>query len=424
MSSYTSGGIQYPELPVNIQGLPQEITSDMRGRPIPTKTSQTFIMAQTQNVAGGSSTQIIVPYSMVYMNECYLKFNVSCIHTGDGADIANSFRLKGPASTGSACINQVVYQIGAQTIDVMNNYDEMSSMFEYHQTSPGFVAQDLSIASGAGQTWQGANPHVPGSITQFQVCVPMGGLLSKTVPLALFGSQNLVINILFNQYTRIFANVVANSTITGASFSNIQLVYQSIQCESDFINAQLQEIAAGKTFVHPFVSNLCQAYTSIAGQTTIPLAPNLKSLRCVCLSQVLSADLTNTLLANRRFSSYTGNPLSNILLYVDGNQVSFPLLQNGVIDIPSTFLESTRAISKLFDTQVIECSDAATYLTQGFFVGINLRKYHNDSMLMTGTKCATLQLYFNSTNANYTHFIHLFYDKLLLISANGIHVDF
>jgi hypothetical protein len=201
----------------------------------------------------------------------------------------------------------------------------------------------------------------------------------------------------------------------GYTVSNSQLVYDTLQVSSEYVNAIKMEMMKGALYqlnMHDFSTMTTQSQASF----NYMIGSNYSSLRAVLYTQVAATTATNTPIL------LTKNNQTNARLYLDGRQINnFDLSADSQI-----FCEFQRALGNMFDSSITsyigaEGTPPANRLLYGstlFAAGISTNRC-SDLMAMTGSACQNINLVVNSDGGAFNFYIVLLVDEILTIDGMG-----
>jgi hypothetical protein len=253
-------------------------------------------------------------------------------------------------------------------------------------------------------------------------CLPLLGLLGSQQAFPAWACQGtLQININWNTVAGAFALSDEAGPQTNAptafSISELSLVYDRVTVESDFISKMKADMMASNAkYVYNYTNYQNVTAPSVNGQNTINTGLNVSSLRGIVLSQVLTADLTATAVANKGYSLRNG--LSNFIVTLDGR-----IINNSQIDAVNApavaFAELQKCFNKVFDASVTDVSTKATYLTQSFCAGVSASRCA-EGLSFQGSPVAVVGVQATTTATTFTQYLIFISDYSLLIGSDGM----
>jgi hypothetical protein len=421
MSSYLTGQKQYP-LAAAVSDVPASLSSSGLPRPISSQKQLVSIASTTASQQAGGMVSFSIPTgpganAYLINNSMYLRCTIKPNQTGTVAANA-SFQLN--SQSASALINRITVQIGSQTINQINRYDYLHEILLTHATNRNYYEQDsLLLQYTTAPNSLCVSGSAPNSV---DVVIPLIVPLfnnEKSFPLFLLNAP-INIQIDLNQTKDvIFGNTGDFST--GYTVSNANLVFDTLQVSSEYVNAIKAEMMKGNLYqlnMHDYSTMTTQSVAAF----NYMIGANYSSLRGVLYTQVPSTTATTGLVLFQK------NNQTNCRLYLDGRQINnFDLSADSQI-----YAEFQRALGNMFDVQLTSylapeitgssitppLTARGYYTSRSFVAGISTNRV-SDYMAMTGSPCQNINLVVNSDGGAFNFYIVLLVDEILTIDAMG-----
>jgi len=413
MSQIQFGSSQRYALPSSNDSVPMSLRSNRDPRPTPSSISTVVVpsLTGTQSSSGVSVISVPCSTSSGYGSNFYLRVQMNAVYAGT-KDAKTVWKFKGSTQSASSLINSLSTYVNSTQIDQINNFDQVADIALAHSTSKSFLSQDASILLGTGVEFDSkvANESKVGLTQNF--CIPLMGLLGSQQALPLFAIQgSLQINCNWNTMARAMYSSVSPDNLVGFTISRVELVYDRLQVEQEFINTIRSEMMAGQSYVYGYTNYQSSSQITQAGSgQSFQYGLNMSSLRGVVSNQVLNDDFATN--KNTGFSVI--NNLSQFQVLLDGRQVSNVVLDNQ----SQQFAEMNKVFSKLYDASVSDACNAITYPTENYCVGQSTIRT-NESLAFSGSPCSVLNITYSVALANYALTFVFISDKQLLISGDG-----
>lgn len=426
MSLHTVGKNLEYILPASHDAVPEAFMSNKNPKPIPCSLQTVNIpsLSGSASASGTSIIQLPLGNSAGFISNPYLRFQVDLSHAA--AVATSSFSWKGAAGCATACINSIQTYVNSVQIDNLQNVDQLYDTLFAHSSSNDWLSHD-------GQVLLGSNIlYLTGAATSFSAtyCLPLLGLLGSQQSFPAFLCNGVMqIQINWNSISRMYGWATADPAWTGATFSNVQFVYDRISPEQSFVDSVRSSMSAGQKFVYSY-SNFQTVPISLTAnsQTTQNIGLNVSSLRGLIANQVVTTDLSS----NAVFQYSVPNAMSNLVLTLDGrlinsNTLLYNYLQGSAVGAPVhqqsvVFAEMQRAIGRIFDSSITDLSTASTYNTSNFAVGVSAQRI-NESLAFSGSPVSIASVQVTVGASTCTLFCHFMSDFQLLKSKGSKSID-
>ena len=414
-------------LPASHDAVPEAFKSNTNPKPIACSLQTTNIPALSGNASASGTSIIQLPLgnSAGFISNPYVRFTVTL---AKGAAVnPSSFSWKGAAGCATACINSIQTYVNSVQVDNLNSVDMLYDTLLGHSSSNDWLTHDGQVLLGANLVY---NTSAATGATAFSAtyCVPLLGLLGSQQSFPAFLCNGVFqIQISWNSLARMQGYIAGDVAWTGATFSDIQFVYDRISPEQAFVDSVRSSMSSGQKFVYSY-SNFQTVPISIPsseGQTQQNIGLNVSSLRGVVCNQVVTADLS----ANNALGLSVPKGLSQFRLSLDGRLVNANTLlysyTQGAAEASLVhkqavvFAEMQRALGRIFDASLTDLSTASTYNTSNFAVGVSAQRI-NESLSFSGSPVSICSVELTTgAGSACTLFCHFMSDFQLLIDASG-----
>jgi hypothetical protein len=406
MSLHTVGSDATYILPASYDSVPQAFMSNKSAKPIPCSLQTVNIPALTSNAnaSGTSIIQLPCGSSAGIMLNPYIRFDV--LNAGGGADA--DYTYKGSTKSATALINRLSTYINSVQVDNIQNADQVYDQLFGHSTSSEWLDHDAQILMYSGVA--------SGAVAQATrtVVMPLIGALGTQQGVPLFAlNGTLQVQLDYNSVARAIYQSAGATPISGFTISNVQLVYDKISVEQMFVDKVKSDMAQGRKYVLGYTNFQSTTVQSAAGTAFFNYGVNVSSLRALVGSQILTADLSA--IGNTGFS--LANGLSQFQVSLDGRLIN-SLTLNAATSPALVFAELNKCFSRLFDASITDISNAATYATQSFAVGVSAQRC-NEALAFAGSPVSVVGLNFTTSANTFTMFLTFISDYQLLIDASG-----
>jgi hypothetical protein len=380
--------------------------SNKSAKPIPCSLQTVNIPALTSNAnaSGTSIIQLPCGSSAGIMLNPYVRFDV--LNAGGGADA--DYTYKGATKSATSLINRLSTYINSVQVDNIQNADQVYDQLFGHSTSSEWLDHDAQILMYSGVA--------SGAVAQATrtVVMPLIGALGTQQGVPLFAlNGTLQVQLDYNSVARAIYQSAGATPISGFTISNVQLVYDKISVEQAFVDKVKSDMAQGRKYVLGYTNFQSTTVQSAAGTAFFNYGVNVSSLRALVGSQVLTADLSA--IGNTGFS--LANGLSQFQVSLDGRLIN-SLTLNAATSPALVFAELNKCFSRLFDASITDISNAATYSTQSFAVGVSAQRC-NEALAFAGSPVSVVGVNFTTTANTYTMFLTFISDYQVLIDASG-----
>jgi hypothetical protein len=133
----------------------------------------------------------------------------------------------------------------------------------------------------------------------------------------------------------------------------------------------------------------------------------------VIQSSVATADLTSGKAAGYSLR----NGLSQFRVSLDGR-----LINSNTLDATTKpalcFAEAQKCLSRVFDASITDMNTNATYLDEGFFVGVSAQRV-NEGLAFAGSPVSVVSVETTAAGVTFTDFLLFISDFQMLIDASG-----
>ena len=408
MSLHTVGSDTKYILPASYDSVPQAFQSNKSAKPIPCSLQTTNVPALTasSSFSGTSIIQLPCGSSAGIMINPYIRFDV--VYAGGAADSRYSY--KGSTKSASALLNRVSTYINSVQIDNIQNADQVYDTLFAHSTSNDWIVRDATVLMQSGV-------EITGQVApQAQVThiLPLIGCLGTQsgIPLYLFNGT-LQIQLDWNSYARSIY-LRQGTALTGATISNVQLVYDKISVEQAFVDKVRMDMMSGQKYVLGYTNFQSTALATVAsGTAQLNYGLNVSSLRALVANQVVSADLADATAAGLSVV----NGVTQFQVSLDGRLVNSNTL-NASVSPALVFAELNKCFGRLFDASISDTCTNATYLTTAFAIGVSAQRC-NEALAFSGSPVSVLGLQTSVGASVTTMFCTFISDYQLLVDASG-----
>lgn len=415
MSLHSVGSDTKYILPASQDEVPEAFRSNRSAKPIPMVLQTVNIpsLSGSQSLGGSSIIQVPCGASAGLMMNPYLRFSVQLT----GASVAGQWTFKGGAAAASAALNRVSTYLNSVQIDNIQSCWSVYDNLFLHSTSNDYMTHDAKIMFNAGVA---VTQAAAGNTAVLTFCLPLIGLLGSQQALPLYlinGTLQLqcdwqsIINNIYQVPTG-----QTDPVFTGASFTNVQLVFDKLMPEQAFVDKVRSDMMQGHKYVMGYTNYATTFITNVAGTPqTLNYGLNVSSLRGVVAYQYNQANLSTSALAIP-----IANNMRSFQLNVDGRLINTVVLDS--VATPSLcFAELQRCFGRIFDASITDVSDNATYTTASFATGVSCQRI-NEGLAFSGSPCsiASVQTTSDAVGGVTTSMYFLFIsDFQLLIDASG-----
>jgi len=410
MSLHTVGdGYTHYVLPASFDSIPESWKSNKTAKPIASSMQTVNIPSLSGNQSLGGSSVLQIPCgagSGILMNG-YVRFTLQM--NSAAAVNSSSWFFKGATQSASCCVNRISSYVNSIQCDNIQNawsaYDGMLA----NSTSADWLAHDATLMLGSGVQYYNAaaaNANSQG----YTFVLPLLGLLGSQQSLPLF-TINGTLQYQIDWQSAISSIYQAGATDpvwTGVTISNVQLVYDKIMPEQNFIEKVRHDMMQGAKYVYGYTNlstvTLPTTFGTGAGTLNLNYGLNVSSLQGVLAMQYNSANLAlvTTGAANSVFS--ISNNINQFQVSLDGRLIS-SLQLNSTTDPVLYFAESQKVLGRLFDASITSplVNSAATglanggnasggsFLTQYFVAGASAQRV-NEGLSFQGSPCSIMNI--------------------------------
>jgi hypothetical protein len=409
MASYVAGIKQYGLAAMNTD-IPPSLGSSSAPRPIPSSVQIVNLASQSGNQGANGLISFQIPTGAAaggYLkpNSCYLRGTCQLTGAG-GAVVAYALQSK----SASALINRITCSIGGVQVSQINNYHLLHEMLITHAASGNYYQNDSRILQATNSNAFAAAAN-PSSNFVIPVINPLFNS-EKAVPLFLLNAP-IQLNFDLNSVANAFRGAAAD--VTSFTLSNVQLVYEVLKVDTDYVNNVKMALSAGNLYQ----LNLRDFWTLTTGaQASLNylIGGNFSSVRGVLYTNVNAAPAVT---ADTLLNDMTQ---TNFRLMLDGR-----LVNNFACDtVPVQFAEMNRGLGNMFDSTITSVlTDATDYITNKFVGGLSSNRVSDNGMSMTGSSCQNINVLLDSAGTNRTGatacntYIVVLYDQIFTIDVTG-----
>lgn len=438
MSLATIGSDARYILPASYDSVPEAFRSNKSAKPIPCSLQTVNLpsLSGTQNLGGSAIIQVPCGASAGYMANPYLRFTIQLTGPQAGLKKDGTYQFKGATKSATACINRYATFVNSQMVDNFQNAWALYDLLLAHSTSQPWLSNDGNLMLGAGNVYTLSALRTVDNLPALHVCVPLLGLLGSQSAMPLFlVNGTLQIQVDFQSSIGSFIAVdgtnIAADSITGCSFSEVQLVYDKISCEQAFVDSVRADMMKGNKFVLGYTNyQLTSLANTASANATFNYGLNVSSLRAVVMSQYETANLGSA----KALTPSIANDISVFQVSLDGRQISN--VNHNVLLRPSTsFAELQKCMGRLFDASISEVSgdsngsvavDATQQQTSAqneynatrFAIGSSAQRI-NEGLAFSGTPCSVSSIQYTQGAVAVTSYIFFISDQQLLVTSDG-----
>jgi hypothetical protein len=385
MASYVAGIKQYGLAAMNTD-IPPSLGSSSAPRPIPSSVQIVNLASQSgdqgpnglisfQIPTGAAAGGYLKPNSVYLRGTCQLSATTT-------ATVAYALQSK----SASALINRMTCSVGGVQVSQINNYHLLHEMLITHAASGNYYQYDSQLLQSTNVAAAFAIGVTPTNNFVIPVINPLFNS-EKAVPLFLL---NAPIQLQFDINSIANAFKGANNDLTGFTLKNVQLVYEVLKVDSDYVNNVKMALGAGNLYQ----LNLRDFWTlTVASQVSLNylIGGNFSSVRGVLYTNV------NSVVGNLIDVQLNDMTQTNFRLMLDGR-----LINNFPCDtVPVQFAEMNRALGNLFDSNITSfVNSAANYQNIQFVGGLSCNRVSDNGMSMTGSSCQNINILLDSAGQN------------------------
>ena len=439
MSLHSVGSDTHYILPASFDSVPEAFRSNKTSKPIPCSLQTVNVPSLSGNQTLGGSSIIQVPCGAgagILMNP-YIRFSLQM--TSAAAVANSSFYFKGAVQAATAAINRISTYVNSVQIDSQQNAWALYDTVLAHSTSADWLGHDGTVMLGCGtQYYQPTGGATASNVYTF--CVPLLGLLGSQQAMPLYlvnGTLQVQLDWATSAY-QVYQAGTNDPVWTGMNISNVQLVYDKVMPEEQFVSKVRHDMMGGAKYVFGYTNFattvLPMTFGTGGGTLNLNYGLNVSSLRGVVMSQYNTAALTSSAAAPS-----ISNCLNQYQISLDGRLISsLPLNSN--TDPALMFAELQKSFGRIFDASITDpCINSAlaaaaasnsnasggTYLTSYFAAGASSQRV-NEGLCFQGSPCSILNVQVgwggsagSITQASTTNYFILISDFQLLIDATG-----
>lgn len=397
--------------------IPQSIKSSQAMKPIPADQPRQYALNPTSgsNASAGSIISFqIPPQSNAFLKSgsLYLKFTLNQPITAN----ATAFNYGNGSQDCSSMFSRVSTFIGSTQLEINQNYDYLTTLLMEHTAGSSYALSDFCIMSKINGTGVDV-ADLTAAVVSSQVMPLLCGWCNsdQNVPLCLL-KEPIVVN--FDVNTAARALKALTSAPTGFTLSNLQLCYETVRVDNQYVQALRDQINSGKLYSMNFMTPLGLQFSGAIGSTTYNAGLGLSSIRGLAILPIL--DSRNTALLVK---SPSKNGLSNARFYIDGNLIS----NFNLDDTPQLYASLNNTFGALFSrtscsvnlTGAGSAMTRTTYEDPCFAFGVGTEKFNEKGLSFAGSQCSNLQVILDGLTAVQTSYLFVFHDTLLILASDG-----
>ncbi len=464
MSFYSTPSV-YSSL-LGEDNIPATLLPSGASKMIPCTAQLKSVRTQSANLTAGSTAlfQLQTGGGTGYLKSNSVYLTGSFRVTGTAITGINNWRFNGPTqATGvqvvgegsnksthgaSAMIARLTIANGASQISQLTNYSAYVDLLRTHATSSDYNVNDATVyeMNGVVKTLTAsAAPGTPISDTEgtFNFAIPLVSPLfcsAQSIPLFLLNSP-LSIEILFNSVSECLV-AGANTTITGFSINNAQIVYEEIVVSPELKQSVMSKLQGGALF-KMFLDNVYSIQSSAENSNSYNIGIGANSVKGILgIDRAVPGALG---ILNQ--GDFALNGFSNIRILYDGKLINnFDIGTDAI-----AFSELNRCLHSMHDSNITSCLAKASvsavgatachdYVLSKFAWGCSSQCVNDFSVGFSGVVAQMITVqHFNNTVAsaaggNSVNFQYvneafvagrqriyfIFYDELLTIDGNGV----
>lgn len=397
--------------------IPQSIKSSQAMKPIPADQPRQYALNPTSgsNAQAGSIISFqIPPQSNAFLKSgsLYLKFTLSQPITAG----ATAFNYGNGSQDCSSMFSRVSTFLGATQLEVSQNYDFYTTLLMTHTSGSSYALNDFCIMSKLNGTGSDVD-NSAGAISSSQVMPILQGWCNsdQNIPLCLL-KEPILINFDVNGSARAlkYAGAIANNF----TLSNLQLCYETVRVDNQYVQALRDQINSGKLYSMNFMTGLGLQFSGAIGSNTYNAGLGLSSIRGIAILPIV-----DSLNVGTAVKSPSKNGLSNARFYIDGSLVS----NFNLDDTAQQYASLNNTFGALFSRTSCSVSLLTTggamnrtvYEATGFAVGVGTEKFNEKGLSFAGTQCSNLQVILDGLTAVATQYMFVFHDTLLILASDG-----
>ena len=451
MSSYSLHNLEITDSIGDAGAIGRELRLDQRPpKSIPAVHKVISVQAANgTNPSSTQSTQFQIPNKdLMRAHTLYLKFRMT-------PNAAQAWSFAGSAGSAASLINSIQVQAGSNVIESLTRYDlwHNNVILAHGETADAINVESICAGSFPANAYPSqlnsvilstgtaavasAGSMYPASTTayyDFTVPLYIGCFCppnSEAFPLFALNS-NVLITITWNTVARsIFQNT---SGFTDWSLSQLELYYDSIAPTMEYYNEVRGHLAAGKMIQIP-----SQTYLNVQQADSQSLRfvmnMNVSSLDALFWGTVQDAEANTTskYFAAAYNASYTTDDAIRREIYVDNQLV---VNASKMLNVDSiNYRELQKALcgtitSKSTLNPIVQGAGGnntpgsnGTYRSQAYLLGLSLKNFVSEDVIMSGTPCNTLTVSIVDpavpSNTAGTVQFYAVYSVLLLIDGSG-----
>jgi hypothetical protein len=397
--------------------IPMSIMSSQAKKPIPADQPRQYALNPTSgaNATAGSIISFqIPPQSNAFLKSgsLYLKFTLTqAISAG-----ATGFNYGNGSQDCSSMFSRVSTFLGATQLEINQNYDYLTTLLMEHVAGSSYGLNDFVIMTKLNGTGADVD-NSAGAVSSSQIMPLLCGWCNsdQNVPLCLL-KEPIVINFDVNASARAlkYAGAVANNF----SLTNLQLCYETVRVDNQYVQALRDQINSGKLYSMNFITPLGLQFSGAIGSTTYNAGLGLSSIRGIAISPILDSRAVSTAV-----KAPSKNTLSNARFYIDGNLVC----NFNLDDTAQQYASLNNTFGALFSrtscsvnlTGAGSAMTRTTYEDPCFAVGVGTEKFNEKGLSFAGSQCSNLQVILDGLTAVATQYMYIFHDTLLIVASDS-----
>lgn len=397
--------------------IPMSIKSSQAVKPIPSDQPRQYALNPTSgsNAQAGSIISFQIPpqaNAFLKSGSLYLKFTLTqAISAG-----ATGFNYGNGSQDCSAMFSRVSTFLGSTQLEINQNYDHFTTLVATHTSGSSYSLNDFVIMAKINGTGADVDNSAV-AVSSPQVMPLLCGWCNsdQNVPLCLL-KEPILINFDVNGSAR--ALKYAGAVVNNFTLTNLQLCYETVRVDNQYVQALRDQINSGKLYSMNFMTPLGLQFSGAIGSTTYNAGLGLSSIRGIAILPIL--DSRNVATAVK---SPSKNGLSNARFYIDGNLVS----NFNLDDTPQQYASLNNTFGALFSRTScsVNLTGAGTVMTRAtyedpcFAVGVGTEKFNEKGLSFAGSQCSNLQVILDGLSAVATQYMFVFHDTLLILASDG-----
>lgn len=406
--------------------VPNGLRYASRPSPIALEIKSGFVQSNSSSTLGpGQTVTLYMPTSgHLDCNQLYFSFKaaVTCATAGDTPKIPLN---------GYDFIRRLSIFIGSVEATLITDANELMAMLNKAVTSEDYIKHDGGILEGFNR------PLVNGGVREY--IVSLAGILQaeKLLPLDLFGSSNMTINIEFCSashlsFKRDTGALDGDTDLTATSalsyvITDPRIYYTTVIPSMEYTTSLIQQVSQAGVMRIPFIHYNGSRFSTGAGGTyNVLIGDNAKSLMGIVMGRhqttVTTTNPGDTPSPIGGLQDFSINGFQRFSVRIDG------MLHKYEVDTPTrAFAELSLLFSNLFSAANTGHITYQDYFGEGgresrsFIMGISAKKLLDDTLSNIGLPVqSSVQIEIQGNTEASTLFVYLIKDVDLLVDANGV----